>query len=254
MKNLASNCLLVECQNKKDSETLANELKKVNEVSLEQPKKNLPTLLLKYVPLSVADEAFKDTILHQNNLTHLAVPVLNVKFRKKSFHDSRHVVIEVSPEVRREMIALNKLKMHWSICTFEDFIIISRCFTCLGFGHLSKYCNGQQKCSNCAGDHHWKECVNQSPICCYNCQKANSYIKNLNKKLGTNHCAIIKECPRLNRIQNIIINKTEYRTKHGYSLLRSLKCPSLQSSHGASLSSHLKPQDRHSPTTRTILR
>ena len=67
MKNLASNCLLVECQNKKDSETLANELKKVNEVSVEQPKKKLPTLLLKYVPLSMADEEIKDTILHQQH-------------------------------------------------------------------------------------------------------------------------------------------------------------------------------------------
>jgi len=150
-----------------------------------------------------------DTILHQNNLYHVEDPVLDVTLTKRTFEDWRHVVIEVSPNLRRELVALRKIKLHWNMCKVEDFVVVTRCLKSLGFGHTSRFCQGQQKCSYCAEDHHWKECRNQHQTRCSNCLKANTYIHDEGKKLNTNHSVFSKECPKM-RIESIIISKTEY--------------------------------------------
>lgn len=55
-----------------------------------------------------------------------------------------------------------------------------QCYKCLRFNHSTKICNGSQKCSQCAGDHLYKEC-SANIIKCANC--------------GGSHLAISKECP-----------------------------------------------------------
>ena len=106
LKNLANNTLFAECKSKTDCDILENELSKLSTVTIERPKRKLLTLLLMYVPKDVEDTVIKDTILQQNNLTHMKDPVLNIKFTKKTFEDSRQVVIKVSANLRREFVAL----------------------------------------------------------------------------------------------------------------------------------------------------
>jgi hypothetical protein len=96
------------------------------------------------------------------------------------------------------------------MCKVEDFVVVTGCLKCLGLGLTSRFCQNQQKCSHCAEDHHWKECGNQHPNPCSNCLKANTYIHNEGKKLNTNHSVFSKECPRMCRIESIIISKTDY--------------------------------------------
>ena len=209
LKSLANNAVLVECKSNADREILENELHKIRTITVEHPKRKLPTLLLMHVPRDMENEEIKDTVIHQNNLSHLEDPVLKVKFTNKTFDDSRHV-IEVSPKLRRELVALRKIKLHWSMCKVEDFVAVTRCLKCIGFGHTSKFCHGQQKCSSCAEDHHWKECGSKHQTRCSNCLKANTYIHDEGKKFNTNHSAFSKECPKMRKIESIIISKTEY--------------------------------------------
>jgi hypothetical protein len=208
-RNLANNAVFVECNNTADRDTLETELGKLRAVTVERPKRKLPTLLLKFVLKEVEDAAIKDTILQQNNLAHLEDPILNIKFTKSKFEDSRHV-IEVSPTLRRELVALRNIKLLWNLCKVEDFIVVIRCLKCLGFGHTTRFCQNQQKCSNCAEDHHWRECSNQHSPRCVKCTKANSYVHDNSKKLNSNHSVFSKECSRMRRLESIIISKTEY--------------------------------------------
>jgi len=186
---------------------------KQNTVTVERPKRNLPTLLLTCVPEDVEDDVIKDTIPHQNNLSRTEDPELNKKFTKWTFEDSRHVVVEVSPNLRRELVALRKIKRHWNMCKVEDFVVVTRCLKFLGFGHTSTFCQNQQKCSHCAEDHHWKECGNRHQARCSSCLKANTYIHDEGKKVNTNHSVFSKGCPRMRRTESIIIIiiiKTDY--------------------------------------------
>jgi hypothetical protein len=210
LENLANQAVFIECKTKTDRDTLETELGKLSTVTVGRPKRKLPTLLLRFVPKEVEDADIKNIILQQNNLSHLEDPVLRPKFTKRAFEESRHVVLEVSRNLRRELVALQKIKLHWSMCKVEDFVSITRCLKCLGFGHTAKFCQNQQKCSYCAEDHHWKECENKRSICCSNCAKANTYIHNDSKKLNTNHSVFSKECSRARRIETIILSKTVY--------------------------------------------
>jgi hypothetical protein len=167
----SKNVVMVGCKSKTDYGILEKELSKLRTFTAERPKRKLPNLLLMYVPKD-AENVIKDIITHQN-LSHIEDPVLNIKFTKRTFEDSRHIIIEVSPNLRRELVALRKIKRHWNMCKDEDFVIVT---SCLGFGHTSKFCQNQQKCSHCAEDHHWKECGSQHPTQCSTCLKANTCI------------------------------------------------------------------------------
>jgi hypothetical protein len=91
--------------------------------------------------------------------THVEDPILNIKFTKRTFEDARHLVVEVSPNLRRELVALRKIKNYWNMCKVEDFVVVTICLKCLGFGHTSRFCQSHKKCSYCAEDYHWKESV-----------------------------------------------------------------------------------------------
>jgi hypothetical protein len=161
--------------------------KKISAISVGRPKKKLPTLLLKFVPNEKKDADIKSTILQQNNLQHLTDSVLQKKFTKRSFEDARHVVIEVSPCIRRELLTIHKLKLQWSMCEVVDFVSVTRCHKCLGFGHTARFCQNQVKCSICA-DHHRNDCENKHELRCSNCTKANTYIQEENRKANINQC------------------------------------------------------------------
>ena len=137
--------MFFECNNITDRDILEKELGKLQAVTMERPKRKLPSLLIRFVPKEVVDTAIKDTILQQNNLAHLESTTLNIKFTRSTYDDSRHVVIEVSPNLRRELVALRKIKIHWNVCKVEDFVMVTRCLKCLGFGHTTRFCQNQQK-------------------------------------------------------------------------------------------------------------
>jgi hypothetical protein len=210
IRNLANEAVFVDCRNETDRDTLEKELTKLSTITVGRPKKKLPTLLLKFVPKEEEDADIKSTILQQSNLTHLEDTILQKKCIKRTSEDSRHIVIKVSPNTRRELLALHKVKLQWCMCKVEDFISITRCLKCLGFGHTARFCQNQPKCSYCAEDHHWKECGNKQVIRCSNYAITNTYIHDESRKAKTNHSVFSKECPRLRRIESIIKSKTEY--------------------------------------------
>lgn len=53
-----------------DRDILETELNKLSILNVGRPKKKLPTLL-SFVPKEIEDDDIKNTILQQNNLTHL---------------------------------------------------------------------------------------------------------------------------------------------------------------------------------------
>ena len=93
-----------------------------------------------YVPKDLENNVIRDTILHQNNLSHIEDLVLNIKLTKSSFEYSRLVVTEVSTNLRRGLVALRKFKIRWNMCKVEEFVVVIRYLKCLGFGHVSRFC------------------------------------------------------------------------------------------------------------------
>ena len=153
-----------ECKTETDRHIMEKELNKISAISVGRPKKKLHTLFQK-------------------------------KFTKRSFEDARHVVVEISLCVRRELLTIHKLKLQWSMCEVVDFITVTRCHKCLGLGHTARFCQSKAKCSFCAGDHHRNKFENKHEIRCSSCTKATTNIHDESRKANTNYSVFSRGCP-----------------------------------------------------------
>ncbi|GFY39833.1 uncharacterized protein TNIN_453141 [Trichonephila inaurata madagascariensis] len=101
-----------------------------------------------------------------------------VHFTLKTFQHTRHVVIETHPMVRKSILQQTRLKINWSACDVDDFLIINRCFNCLGYNRRADKCNKPTVCFHCSGE----DCSNRDAVACINCISFNHKIKNIHKK------------------------------------------------------------------------
>lgn len=87
---------------------------------------------------------------------------------------------------------------------FEYVAPLLQCYKCFKFNHGAKFCKSTQKCSVCAGEHHFSTCDKEAIIKCINCQGP--------------HLAISRYCP----IKKIKIEE-KYNKKNYAQVTASLK-------------------------------
>jgi hypothetical protein len=88
---------------------------------------------------------------------------------------------------------------------------VKQCFNCLKYGHLAKFCRNSTKCSICALNHSYKECITDPKnACCANCKG--------------NHVAISIECPM--KKEKIYENKKKLRSFTFADILTNVDFPS----------------------------
>ena len=228
VKKIRNNGLVIECNSKNEcnklEENINEKLKDFCKARL--PEKRNPRLIIyniyndKESDQSIEDQMneIKETIISQNDdikqfITDNTTEELITKFFVKSKNESfKHLVIEVTPGLRKVLINCQKLNIFWSRNTVKDFISITRCFKCLGFGHTRNHCTvSDDQCSTCAGAHSHLNCKSKTIINCINCLKHNQNNKNPNFiPFDTKHNALYSECPSLKRIKNLIISKINY--------------------------------------------
>lgn len=145
--------------------------------------KRLSSLVIRNIPTSISDTDIKLTLesvtqsscvihrfKHRSTNTHM--PIVSVKF------------IRPITEEKYNSLITNGLSVKSLNLNCEPFrqIKVIRCYTCQGYGHISKACNNSKKCRFCATE-------NPSPdhICavaqCANCET-------------TGHKSFSSQCPR----------------------------------------------------------
>ncbi len=131
--------------------------------------------------------------------------------RAKNQH-LKHAVFEVTPKTRRLLLENGKINIGWSRCNISDFVSVTRCFKCLGFGHTAKYCNSEShNCSHCAGNHNYREChIESTHKKCVNCIAYNNRTRDSTYHLNVNHSAMDNSCPCYVRSRNNIVSKIDY--------------------------------------------
>jgi len=77
-----------------------------------------------------------------------------------------------------------------------------RCFNCNRFGHVASNCHGKKRCSNCGGEHEWKQC--SALVKCPNC--------------AGEHSASDKICPRFTK-ESVVL-----KIKHTHNLTYAEAC------------------------------
>ncbi|GFX80693.1 uncharacterized protein TNCV_499601 [Trichonephila clavipes] len=155
------------------------------ELKASVPKKRNPAIIIKNVPNEVKNEDLLKVITEQNPeivVDDESIRQCRVRFTLKTFQHTRHVVIETHPTVRKSILRQTRLKIIWSACDVDDFLIINRCFNCLGYNHRADECNNALACFHCSGEHKGQDCPNRDAAACTNCIRFNLKTKNIHKK------------------------------------------------------------------------
>ncbi|GFS59445.1 hypothetical protein TNIN_446151 [Trichonephila inaurata madagascariensis] len=113
-----------------------NQVRENSRQALGFPKRRNPAIIVKNVPNEVNNEDLK--VFSEQNpeiVDDESIRQCKVRFTLKTFQHTRHVVIETHPTDRKSILRQTRLKIIWSVCDVDDFLIINRCFNCLGYNH-----------------------------------------------------------------------------------------------------------------------
>jgi hypothetical protein len=123
-------------------------------------------------------------------------------------------VIEVSPEMRKFILNLDKINIDYSCYNAKDYLSITWCFRCLGIGQSQKYCLiNTINCSHCGESGHSHNDCNSivGHKRCINCKKFNETNKNPNvRKYDTKHDALYGNCSTFIHIKSLMETKIDY--------------------------------------------
>jgi hypothetical protein len=134
----------------------------------------------------------------------------NSQTGRQKRYSTETYVIEVSAGMRRVIRSMCSIKLGWQSCRVEDYLSITRCYQCNGFGHFKKDCKAGTACGHCGQGHDSHACTApKSSHHCINCEKFNKSQKS-NRKLLTNHSSFSDECESLKRIVDTIKAKISY--------------------------------------------
>lgn len=207
VKKISGNGLVVETANPEGLKAFT-ENAKLKEAGLKTstPQRRLPRVILYDVPREMPEKEIMGCIKKQNQerLTDEDVGAIKFCFRTgRKDSEETNWVLEVPPQVRDKLLT-GKIFISWNACRVRDYIAVSRCYKCQGYGHVAKHCRlGYEICAHCAeSGHSTKECTNKNKNAgCVNCKKAG--------KKG-DHAASNADCPMYKKALEIIISRTTY--------------------------------------------
>lgn len=178
--------------------------------SVEKPRKRLPRLVIYDVPKDMTETSVSDSIFGQNVDLASSVEQFQAEFCPKfktGKKEGRTVnwVVEVSPLMRNKILGRRRLYVEWSACRVRDFVMVTRCYKCQGFGHLAKHCERETCCSLCAETgHKGTECPKKEEKQehkCVNCFKS---------KKPHGHSTLDKNCPAYKQALERLVDRIDY--------------------------------------------
>jgi hypothetical protein len=146
-----------------DQSDLADKLSKCKifdtEFQLKMPEKRNPRMAVYFVNASWDADQLREYLIKQNDLTADAPIKFLYKFGPRNKPDV-HWVVEVDPISRKKLLENGRVYLDFDSCKISDYIRVTRCYNCEGFGHTSLNCKQEVTCAHCAQHHESKSCPN----------------------------------------------------------------------------------------------
>lgn len=144
-------------------EELNNNPATKGKIDTRRPKKRLPQIKIVRIPEDFPTKQLSERIVSQNDLNCDPEDITVVKSWK-----GRSGVTVVAELGRRAFEALkgkSKMYIFWSVCPFYDNTFVLRCKNCAKIGHLERDCDNNSRCTECVGDHHFRQCSSRVKQC-----------------------------------------------------------------------------------------
>lgn len=211
--------LIVQVASTSDHKTATDKL--VSEFStdftVEAPKKIMPKLTIKNVPITYNEERFLQALCQKDEkLMHLVsneggLEVVKIFENKNGVGEvvSKNVIVKCTPEVRKHIMEYNSgyVYLNLSRCRVYDRFFVTRCYHCLAFNHLARNCPDASKppsCGKCSEAHKTTDCQSTT-VKCANCVRYRSGQPN-------DHSIFSNDCPALIREKSFLKERTNYST------------------------------------------
>lgn len=182
-----------------------------------RPGKISPRIIIFDVPKILQEDELISQLLNKNcanvgpinELKSEIKTLFRVKAKQgsnnaKDNSSKNHIVLSVSGRICRALVGIGRVFVDFNSFRVQEFVSITRCFRCQGFGHTSTVCRRDKViCSYCGGEgHNHKDCQNKSGApCCFNCKL---------KKNDSGHEASQKTCPEYLRNLEMYKKKINY--------------------------------------------
>lgn len=175
--------------------------------TVERPRTVLPKVMIYDVPNEITEEEVKTCIITQNpsRRPEADAALRGLKIVRKIAVRERkveHWVLECTPEVRDWLTSEGRIYIDWSSCRVKDYLSVTRCYNCQGYGHPSRFCKGKRTCGHCSGDHDRKDCEARNDA--FPCPACAKFGRNLM------HEVTDPNCPVFRRAAEDSVRRTDY--------------------------------------------
>ena len=192
--------LVVEVQGNKDVEAIKScDLNKLGLV-VERPKKLNPSVIIYDVEKDYKAEELKEELIRKNfdnvpesELEHLKESIRFVHPFKVKNGTRHNWIVQLPAKLFASLISAGRAFLMWRTYRTSEYVNITRCFKCHGYGHIAKVCNiPEQLCGGCGqNDHLRKDCAKKEEPQCINCKRA--------RRKDISHDTYNKDCPEYRR-------------------------------------------------------
>lgn len=119
----------------------------------EEQTKNNSTMIIYGVETGMRNEEIVEAVIKQNFGKGRSEEVekgIKPKFRTGPRNKKRcHLVIEVTKDIRKELLTRRKVFVYYEALTVKDSVSIPKCYKCQTYGHIERYCDQRQRCDYC---------------------------------------------------------------------------------------------------------
>ena len=90
---------------------------------------------------------------------------------RETFGHTQTALISLPAESAKKLLDASRIKIGWVVCRIRERAKITKCFKCLEFGHLAKFCrNGVDRsklCRSCGNEGHIAKHCKEEPSCMF---------------------------------------------------------------------------------------
>lgn len=209
--------VIIGTENSKHMDSLKNQLSKemgsdyeVVVPTKKRPKVKVVNINSSDVNVSDEDKSIIDQLVGGNDLVQDQGFYMRIVKKTENKYKKVDLIIEVDPRTHSRILTQERIKIGWSSARVFNHISILQCYKCMGYNHYAKDCNSEVTCSQCGGDHFYKQCKTPGVKCC-NCDRRNK--RNKNSSLNTGHSALDRTCPCRIDITQETSRRIDYYTR-----------------------------------------
>lgn len=210
LKTLRDGRVIIEASSRNEINLLGDKIREECAETLAVSMQTLrkPRMIILNTPTEITPENILETLTQQNPEVTTEGGNIVPKFCYTTKRGTRNIVIEVNSETRKRLLH-NKVKLGWTLCKVDDYLVAKRCFRCSRYNHTHKECKGEEVCPLCTGNHKLKECnAETSEHKCINCLTYNKH--HLQTQIDTAHSSLDKKCPSLIAVLNKYKKNIDY--------------------------------------------